>query len=169
MVKILYVGQSTQFSVPAIVSEDGVVHVGSFGENLDELQHFIGEKGSFEFVRNSEMTQDAIDELDAYLSGQKQRFTCPVDFQWGTSFEQEVWRHLLTIPYGSSTTYSRVAQAIGRPQAVRAVGSAIGKNPLSIVVPCHRVLTKDGRLGGYSGGLDMKRTLLAIEKVPYKE
>jgi len=75
-----------------------------------------------------------------------------------------VWRQLMTIAYGHTRTYADVAQAIAKPLAVRAVGTAIGRNPLSVIVPCHRVLGSNGQLGGYSGGLDRKQALLALEK-----
>lgn len=168
MVKKVFVGQSKQYNIPVVVSDEGLVYIGSFSEALEDVQNFLNSKVNFEWELSAEKTDSFTQQLDDYIEGRRQVFTCPIDFQWGTLFQQTVWRHLLTIPFGASTSYSEVSQAIGRPQAVRAVGSAIGKNPLSIIVPCHRVLTKDGRLGGYSGGLDMKRRLLAIEKINYK-
>lgn len=168
MQKKLYVHRSKHYSIPVVVSDEGIVYIGSFAEPFEKVQALLESKIRFEWIVDANKTQYAVDQLDDYLSGKRETFTCPIDFQWGTSFQQAVWNHLLTIPYGMSTSYSEVAQAIGRRQAVRAVGSAIGKNPLSIIVPCHRVLTKDGRLGGYNGGLEMKRTLLAIEKMTFK-
>lgn len=161
-------GQSQLYSVPVVVSEDGLVYIGSFAEKLESVQEFINTKGAFLWKEDLKKTKQATDELEAYLSGKKQCFSSEIDFLWGTSFQQQVWQCLLKIPFGKSSSYTEVAQTLGRPQAVRAVGSAIGRNPLSIVVPCHRVLTKDGRLGGYSGGLDMKKTLLAIEGITYR-
>ncbi len=161
-------GHSQLYSVPVVVSEDGLVYIGSFAEQLESVQEFINSKGAFLWKEDLKKTKQAIDELEAYLSGGSQSFSCTIDFLWGTNFQQQVWKCLLTIPFGKASSYSEVAQALGRPQAVRAVGSAIGRNPLSIVVPCHRVLTKAGRLGGYSGGLDMKKTLLALEGISYK-
>ena len=81
----------------------------------------------------------------------------------GTPFQQAVWRALCTIPPGSTTDYGAIAAALGRPQAARAVGAAVGRNPLGIVVPCHRVLGRDGSLTGYAGGLPRKRALLELE------
>jgi len=103
-------------------------------------------------------------QLQAYWAGEHKGFDVPIDLSWGTPFQQAVWRQLLTIPYGHTCTYADVARAMGKPRAVRAVGTAIGRNPLSVMVPCHRVLGAQGQLGGYSGGLDRKRTLLALEQ-----
>jgi methylated-DNA-[protein]-cysteine S-methyltransferase len=103
-------------------------------------------------------------QLQAYWEGERKGFDLPLDMTWGTPFQQAVWRQLLTIPYGHTCTYADVARAMGKPRAVRAVGTAIGRNPLSVMVPCHRVLGAQGQLGGYSGGLDRKRTLLALEQ-----
>lgn len=168
MLKKLYYGQSWQYSVPVVVSEQGIVYIGSFEENFENVQNLLQSKITFEWAEDSYQTQGIIKQLEDYFKGERELFTLAIDWQWGTIFQQTVWKQLMTIPYGTSTSYSEVAEAIGRPQTVRAVASAIGKNPLSIMVPCHRVLTKDRRLGGYNGGLDMKRTLLAIEKMTYK-
>lgn len=86
----------------------------------------------------------------------------------GTDFQQQVWKALLRIPYGSNTTYSELACTIGRPRSTRAVAAAIGRNPISLFVPCHRVIGKNGDLTGYAGGIDRKRHLLALEQQPGK-
>ena len=104
-----------------------------------------------------------VKQLQAYAAGQPVRFTIPLDFRAGTSFQQAVWRMLQTIPRGQTRSYAWVAQQIGKPKAVRAVGGACGANPVPIVVPCHRVVASDGSLGGFSGGLTLKRRLLALE------
>jgi len=101
-------------------------------------------------------------ELDAYFAGKLRRFTVPLDL-WGTAFQRQVWELLYRIPYGVTRSYREVAQALGNPKAARAVGQAIGSNPLSIVVPCHRVIGSDGRLTGYGGGLHKKKALLDLE------
>jgi methylated-DNA-[protein]-cysteine S-methyltransferase len=102
-------------------------------------------------------------ELDAYWQGgPKQRFRVRLDAQ-GTPFQQAVWSALLAIRPGHTSTYAAVAAAAGSPRAVRAAGAAIGRNPLSIIVPCHRVLGRDGSLTGYAGGLERKRALLRLE------
>jgi methylated-DNA-[protein]-cysteine S-methyltransferase len=101
-------------------------------------------------------------ELEQYFAGTRTTFS-PRGVGRGTAFERDVWTALLEIPYGQTTTYGAIAQRIGRPKAVRAVGGAIGRNPLSIVVPCHRVIGASGNLTGYAGGLDRKRFLLRHE------
>lgn len=106
--------------------------------------------------------QAAAAQLSAYFADGLRRFTLPLDAA-GTPFQQAVWRALGAIPAGATTDYGAIAAALGRPQAARAVGAAVGRNPLSIVVPCHRVLGRDGALTGYAGGLPRKRALLALE------
>ena len=96
------------------------------------------------------------------FAGELRVFELPLDLH-GTDFQIRVWRQLETIPYGESRTYAAVAQAIGAPQAVRAVGAANGANPVPIVVPCHRVIGSSGKLVGYGGGLELKRRLLELE------
>ncbi len=107
--------------------------------------------------------EPAARQLQAYFQGQRQRFDLPLDLAQGTPFQREVWQALCAIPFGQTYSYGELAQTIGRPKAVRAVGAAVGRNPLSIVVPCHRVLGGDGSLTGYAGGLDRKRALLRLE------
>jgi methylated-DNA-[protein]-cysteine S-methyltransferase len=102
-------------------------------------------------------------QLLAYFDGQLQHFDLPLQCVSGTPFQQAVWRALQAIPFGHTTTYGDIAQRIGQPQAVRAVGAAIGRNPWSVVVPCHRVVGANGALTGYAGGLDRKQHLLALE------
>jgi len=102
-------------------------------------------------------------QLKAYLNGDLRRFQLPLDLA-GTPFQKRVWTHLITIPYGETRSYREVAQAIGAPTAVRAVGAANGANPIAIVVPCHRVIGAGGQLVGYGGGLELKRRLLALER-----
>jgi methylated-DNA-[protein]-cysteine S-methyltransferase len=107
----------------------------------------------------------ASQQIDEYFAGRRTRFELPLDLSAGTLFEQSVWRALLALGYGEHSSYGEIAQQIGRPNAARAVGAAVGRNRLSIIVPCHRVLGKGGRLTGYAGGLDRKRALLQLEGV----
>jgi methylated-DNA-[protein]-cysteine S-methyltransferase len=107
-------------------------------------------------------------QLDAYFSGQvvdNWHASIPTDLSGGTPFQQAVWQALLGIAQGASQSYGQIAQHIGKPAAVRAVGAAIGRNPISILIPCHRVLGKDGSLTGYAGGLHRKQALLKLEGV----
>ncbi len=105
----------------------------------------------------------AKDQLRAYFAGDTQPWSVPLDLRGGTPFQQDVWRSLLTIPRGQTTSYGALSERIGHPAAVRALGAAVGRNPVSIVVPCHRVLGKNGALTGYAGGLDRKAALLKLE------
>lgn len=102
-------------------------------------------------------------QLAQYFSGQRTHFDLPLSLAAGTPFQQRVWQALARIPAGSTCSYQDVARAIGQAQAVRAVGAAIGRNPLSIVVPCHRVVGANGQLTGYAGGLARKTALLELE------
>lgn len=102
-------------------------------------------------------------ELAAYFRGEATGFTVPLDAE-GTPFQRAVWDALRAIAAGTTTSYGEIARRVGRPSAVRAVGAAVGRNPLSIVVPCHRVIGGGGALTGYAGGLDRKRSLLALER-----
>lgn len=104
----------------------------------------------------------AIAELARYWHDGRTRFMVPLD-PGGTPFQQAVWQALRELPPGGTASYGEIAMRLGRPQAARAVGAAVGRNPLSIVVPCHRVLGRDGALTGYAGGLERKRALLALE------
>ena len=101
-------------------------------------------------------------ELDSYFARKLRQFTVPLDLR-GTAFQLKVWEILCSIPYGIIRSYGEVAQAIGKPRAARGVGQAVGRNPVSIVVPCHRVIGSDGTLTGYGGGLHRKRALLELE------
>ncbi len=103
------------------------------------------------------------DELTQYFTGRLTRFATALDYR-GTSFQVSVWKGLLRIPYGETTSYEQLAKRVGRPGAQRAVGTANGRNPIAIVIPCHRVVNKNGRLGGYGGGLWRKQFLLDLEQ-----
>ena len=107
--------------------------------------------------------RQATEQLRQYLRGERNHFDLPLDLTGGTPFQQAVWQALLRIPSGYTTSYSALGQQIDKPTAVRAVGTAVGRNPLSVVVPCHRVLGLDGGLTGYAGGLERKATLLRLE------
>jgi methylated-DNA-[protein]-cysteine S-methyltransferase len=108
------------------------------------------------------LLREAERQLAAYFAGGLKAFTLTLHFE-GTPFQKKVWAALLTIPYGETRTYAEIARQIGHPTAVRAVGAANGRNPLSIVTPCHRVIGTSGKLTGFAGGLDIKAKLLALE------
>jgi len=106
--------------------------------------------------------QKAADQLDEYFAGTRHDFDLSFDMV-GTEFQTEVWHALEEIPFGETTSYGEIAESLGKPKAARAIGAAVGRNPLSIVVPCHRVVGKDGSLTGFAGGLDAKTRLLDLE------
>ncbi|AUS07996.1 [Fe-S]-binding protein [Laceyella sacchari] len=112
--------------------------------------------------RNDHELQPYIIQLEEYFRRERREFDLPIDL-YGTPFQKLVWRYLRTIPYGEVRSYKEVAQGIGAPKAVRAVGGANNKNPVSIVIPCHRVIGSNGSLVGYGGGLHIKEYLLTLE------
>ena len=101
-------------------------------------------------------------QLQEYFEGERKSFSLPLDFR-GTDFQKKVWEALLTIPYGETRSYAQIAEQVGSSKAVRAVGAANGKNPISIIAPCHRVIGSNGELTGFAGGLAAKTLLLALE------
>ncbi len=113
--------------------------------------------------KRSELADKAIQQLEEYFSGKRFSFSIPLA-PFGTQFMQDVWRALINIPYGEVRTYGDIAKAIEKPKACRAVGMANNRNPLPIIIPCHRVIGANGKLIGYAGGLDCKEKLLALEK-----
>jgi O-6-methylguanine DNA methyltransferase len=144
----------------AIVESDGAISEVSFarsgfGPSPDVVAE-MPESGP------SPLLEKAARELSDYFAGKLRRFTVPVKPE-GTEFERRVWSALLDIPWGETRTYGEIAAIAGNPKASRAVGRAVGANPVAIIVPCHRVIGKDGSLTGYAGGIDRKKTLLAIE------
>ena len=118
-------------------------------------------KADFE-VGTTPLIERTVRELEAYFAGRRREFDLPLVF-YGTDFQVKVWQALRCIPYGQWVTYGDIARAAGAPKAVRAVGVAVGENPFSIIVPCHRVVGKDKTLTGYGGGDAAKRRLLALE------
>jgi len=104
-----------------------------------------------------------MERLGAYFGGHKAAFADRLDFSGATSFQRQVWQITRLIPYGETRSYTWVAEQIKRPKAMRAVGQALARNPLPVIVPCHRVLNIDGKLGGYTGGIEMKKRLLSLE------
>ena len=112
---------------------------------------------------NHPALKKAVLQLSEYFAGKRRIFDVPLDLSGGTAFQQTVWRALLAIAPGQMTSYGSISKIIANPAAVRAVGAAVGRNPISIIVPCHRVLGADGALTGYAGGLDRKTALLKLE------
>lgn len=124
------------------------------------LSDFTEEYTLFE----SEAIKAAHLQIEEYFAGKRRSFNIPYRFAFGTDFQKSVWNALCEIPYGETRSYSEIAARIGKPKASRAVGAAAGKNPLLIVVPCHRMIGKNGSMTGFACGVDVKRKLLEIEK-----
>lgn len=115
-----------------------------------------------DWIEDRSRFTEVLHQLDEYFAGTRTTFELAVDAA-GTPFQKRVWHELSTIGYGETRTYQQIANAVGAPDAVRAVAAAIGRNPVSIIVPCHRVIASSGALTGFAGGLDSKRMLLALE------
>ena len=111
---------------------------------------------------DEELLRRAADQIHEYFAGERDSFDLPLDLH-GTAFQRSVWQQLLAIRPAGTTSYGAIAAALGSASAVRAVGGAVGRNPISVIVPCHRVVGRDGSLTGYAGGVDRKRTLLSLE------
>ncbi|WP_046175529.1 methylated-DNA--[protein]-cysteine S-methyltransferase [Domibacillus indicus] len=144
-------------------TERGLCYVSSPGATIEELESKIKKHYPESILyRNDEALKPYREELQEYLEGKNREFTLPVDIK-GTVFQKQIWEALKKIPYGETWSYSEVAKAINRPAAVRAVGAAIGANPVLVTIPCHRVIGKNGAITGYRGGLELKRYLLELE------
>ena len=115
-------------------------------------------------IRDDEKLKNVINELHNYFNGKKVNFKFLLDLRIGTIFQRKVWNKISEIPYGELRTYKWIANEIGNTNAVRAVGNAVGKNPVPPIIPCHRVIRTDGKLGGFSSGISLKKWLLKLEK-----
>ena len=132
------------------IEEDGALLAISMQRSLEGVE------------KETSLTKEAYAQLSEYLNGKRKTFDLPFKMR-GTQFQLQVWNALLDIPYGETRSYKQIAEAIGNPKAVRAVGMANNRNPLLIIVPCHRIIGKNGSLVGYAGGLDKKEFLLRLE------
>ncbi|TDQ35438.1 methylated-DNA--[protein]-cysteine S-methyltransferase [Aureibacillus halotolerans] len=146
-------------------SEKGLCRLafGTYEERLEKETPWFEryfDNPSFEQINASSSTRS---QLEEYFSGERTAFDVPLDLR-GTDFQAKVWQALMDVPYGEMTAYKGIAETIASPKAVRAAGGAINKNPIPVIVPCHRVIGSDGSLVGYNGGLSIKKTLLEIEK-----
>lgn len=145
-------------------TDEGLAFVGSDHEAFQELEAWANARfAQPAFIEDDRKLEPYAVELIAYLQGKLQHFSMPVYYK-GTPFQEAVWQALVNIPYGQTCSYSDIAQAIDKPAAVRAVGAAIGANPVMITIPCHRVIGKNGALTGYRGGIAMKTKLLELEQ-----
>ncbi|MCO6449863.1 MAG: methylated-DNA--[protein]-cysteine S-methyltransferase [Caldilineales bacterium] len=137
----------------------GLIEIGGTDKAIISLV-FVGQMR--EESASNALLDGAARQIAEYFAGSRQEFDLPLDMQ-GTDFQRSVWTHLLSIPYGVTISYMDIANALGNPQSIRAVGAANGQNPISIIVPCHRVIGSDGKLVGYGGGLWRKEWLLRHE------
>lgn len=144
---------------PMILAANATALAGLWFENQQHLPLFE----SWSEVDAHPILNQARAEIEAYFEGRCNTFLTPRVALWGTVFQRGVWDSLMNIQFGQTTTYGAIAQLLNKPQAVRAVGGAVGRNPWSIMIPCHRVVGADGSLTGYAGGLDRKIALLRLE------
>lgn len=140
----------------------GILEIKSTESHITQLLFKESAKTSSENI--PAVMKECIRQLDEYFSGNRKDFTLPLAPE-GTNFQCSVWKALQTIPYGQTISYKQLAERVENPKACRAVGSANGRNPIAIIIPCHRVIAANGTLGGYAGGLDIKTILLTLEGV----
>ena len=162
---------SEQGICTVIATEKGVCWSGTPGTSREYGLNWLARRLVVARVvegENVEPLRQALDQLRRYFAGERIQFSCLLDLR-GTAFQVSVWEELYRIPYGQTRTYAQIADAIGSPRAVRAVGAANGANPVAVIVPCHRVIGSNGTLTGYGGGLFMKEWLLALEGVTLSE
>lgn len=153
-----------QWNIYMAATTAGLCYVGPHDAPFDELTGWVEKRlPTHILVEDHSVLDPYAKELIDYMESNRREFTMPVDLH-GTPFQQSVWKALQEIPYGQTVSYSDIAERIQNPKSVRAVGAAIGANPLLITVPCHRVIGKNGNLTGFRGGLDMKKQLLALEQ-----
>jgi methylated-DNA-[protein]-cysteine S-methyltransferase len=141
----------------------GTIEIAGTSSAITSL-NFVKERR--EGVESCSIVDEAVRQVAEYFAGSRREFDVPFALS-GTDFQRRVWQQLLTVPYGQTATYQEVATALGNPKAVRAVGAANGRNPISIIVPCHRIVGSDGRLVGYGGDLWRKEWLLSHEGCPH--
>ena len=152
----------------------GLTGLVATSEGLLQIINNIKQESSFEnylsLLTNKEIAKqpsdfkDLVEQFSMYFKGTLQKFNFPLDLSLGTTFQKKVWKELLAIPYGKTRSYKWLASTIKKPKASRAVGNANGKNPLPIIIPCHRVIRENGDLGGYTGGISIKRFLIDLER-----
>jgi methylated-DNA-[protein]-cysteine S-methyltransferase len=143
-----------------LLATDGVALTGAW---FDRQRYLPSIDAEWQRKSDDAVLRRAAAMLDDYFAGKRARFDVPMA-PAGTAFQRAVWNAIAHVPYGETTAYRDLAAAVGRPASVRAAGAATGRNPLSIFIPCHRIIGADGALTGYAGGLDRKRALLALER-----
>ncbi|WP_422121996.1 methylated-DNA--[protein]-cysteine S-methyltransferase [Planococcus sp. X10-3] len=145
-------------------SSEGLCYISTPGQRFEDFSAKISKKfKEHELIEDHQALKPYVRELQEYFNGTSRTLSLPIDAK-GTPFQQQIWQALQEIPYGTTVSYSEIAQRINRPTAVRAVGAAIGANPVLITVPCHRVIGKNGTMTGFRAGIDFKQFLLALEQ-----
>ena len=153
----------SQWNMYIAATTKGLCYVGSLNASSAELAVWVKKRISDHIlIEDADVLQPYAVELIDYLEGRRKEFSLPMDLH-GTPFQLSVWNALQEIPYGQTVSYSDIAERIQKPSSVRAVGTAIGANPVLMTVPCHRVIAKNGKLGGFRAGLEMKEQLLRLE------
>ena len=150
--------------IHAVAAPSGLCRIVLGKVRKQAFVRLIEERHGIKPLRRETPFRNFKQELKQYFSGSLSAFSSPIELRDGTPFEQRVWQTLMTIPYGQTRSYHWVAQQIGHPRAYRAVGGACGRNPLPILIPCHRVIARSGKLGGYTGGIFFKKRLLTLER-----
>lgn len=146
--------ENTPIGIIGIAEEDGAITDLRFDKNIDRSKYIEAK---------TPLTEEAIKQINEYFEGKRKEFDLPLRLE-GTEFQKSAWNALLAIPYGETRSYKDIAKTVGNEKAVRAVGMANNRNPISIIVPCHRVIGSDGKLVGYGGGMEAKEMLLALER-----
>lgn len=155
MVSLSYHILQTTLGKLFLIADDEVLRAVCFGA--------ISPKFAKAVARETTLLEQAALQIEEYLQGKRKKFSLPIALQ-GTDFQQKVWQELLNIPYGETRSYKQIAEKIGCPKGYRAVGMANNKNPIAIIVPCHRVIGQNKKLVGYAGGIDIKEKLLKLEE-----
>lgn len=155
MVSLSYHILQTTLGKLFLIADDEVLRAVCFGA--------ISPKFAKAVARETTLLEQAALQIEEYLQGKRKNFSLPIALQ-GTDFQQKVWQELLNIPYGETRSYKQIAEKIGCPKGYRAVGMANNKNPIAIIVPCHRVIGQNKKLVGYAGGIDIKEKLLKLEE-----
>tara|TARA_B100000686_G_C16802828_1_gene987395 strand:- start:5165 stop:5686 length:522 start_codon:yes stop_codon:yes gene_type:complete len=163
--EISYIVFPSPLGKTGLASRQGkLINVSPYTKNSTTYQQALSSHYESPIKERSILFKDLIRQFNLYFNGVLETFTCQLDLSNGTTFQQTVWKAMRRIPYGQTRTYKWVAHSIGHPKAYRATGNAIGKNPFSIIIPCHRVVRENGNIGGYSNKISLKKYLLKLEK-----
>ncbi len=145
-------------------TQKGLIRLANKVPSEKAFEKLLANNLGFQTKKDPNHFKTLVEQFHKYFKGELKTFKFPLDLRLGTPFQKKVWKGLLTIPYGSTRSYKWLAKSIKSPDSARAVGNANGQNPLSIIIPCHRVVRENGDLGGYTGGIQTKRYLLELEK-----